>query len=269
MRHFSQRTVPSMSDIWNIVSELAFTLHPDRVKAIAAKLDTLTSISDFSSAKVSFGPGVSKRMIQNFERAWLKHGSLKPTELAAALRSASNTARLATKREAVELVWSGPSTGLVPVRHTEQVLCQVIQLATKRLFIVSFVAYEIVSIISALNEAVERNVKIDVLLESSTAHGGTVTTDSIKTMRNAVSNADYYIWSPDTGQPGARPANASVHAKCIVADANVAFITSANLSISAMERNMELGVLVRGGTLPESLHRHLDALKTTGAIEKV
>lgn len=269
MRHFSQRIAPIMSDIWDIVSGLALTLHPDRVKAIAAKFDTLSSMSDFASVKASFGPGVSEKLIQNFERAWLKHASLKPTELAAALRSASNTARLAAQRESVELVWSGPSTGLVPVRHTEQVLCHVIQLATKRLFIVSFVAYEIASVISALNEAVGRNVKIDILLESSIAHGGTVTTDSIKTMRNAVSGADYYIWSADTCQPGARPANASVHAKCIVADANVAFITSANLSISAMERNMELGVLVRGGSLPDSLHRHLDALKTTGAIEKV
>lgn len=268
MPHFSQRIVPIMSDIWDIVSELALTLHPDRVKAIAAKFDTLSSMSDFSSVKVAFGPGVSEKMIQSFERAWLKNASLKPTELAAALRSASNTARLAAQRESVELVWSGPSTGFVPVRHTEQVLCQVIQLATKRLFIVSFVAYEIASVISALKDAVGRNVQVDILLESSTANGGTVTTDSIKTMRNAVSGANYYIWSTDTGQPGMRPSNASVHAKCIVADAKVAFITSANLSISAMERNMELGVLVWGGSLPDSLQRHLDALNTIGVIVK-
>jgi phosphatidylserine/phosphatidylglycerophosphate/cardiolipin synthase-like enzyme len=59
------------------------------------------------------------------------------------------------------------------------------------------------------------------------------------------------------------PTNASVHAKCAVADGNIAFVTSANLSEAAMERNMELGVLMRGGQVPSLLDRHLAALVTT------
>ena len=258
-----------MLNIWDAVAEVALLLHPTRVNAIAAKIESLPSVAEFASAKSAFGPNIDVKLIQSFERAWLKHAAIKPAELAAALRSASHTARLSEHRQSVELVWSGPSTGLVPVRHTEQVLCEVIELAGKRLFLVSFVAYEIASVISALNKAVERKVHVDILLESSTACGGTVTTDSIKTMRKAVPGADLFIWSTDTDQPGPRPANASVHAKSIVADAKVAFITSANLSSSAMERNMELGVLVRGGSLPDSLHRHLDALVATGVVKRV
>jgi cardiolipin synthase A/B len=261
--------VLDMTDIWDVVAELAFTLHPNRVMAIAAKIESLRSSSEFASARSAFGPNIDVKLIQRLENAWMAQAPMKPAELAAALRGASSTARLAEHREAVELVWSGPSTGLVPVRHTEQVLCEVIELATKRLFIVSFVAYEISSVISALKEAVERKVRVEILLESSTASGGIVTTDSVKTMRNSVPGADLYIWSTDADQPGPRPANASVHAKCIVADANVAFVTSANLTSSAMERNMELGVLVRGGSLPDSLHRHLDALVATGVVKKV
>lgn len=269
MRHFSQRIVPIMSDIWDIVAELALTLHPDRVKAIAAKIDSLPSSSEFISAKGAFGPNINAKSVQCFERAWLKQATLKPAELAAALRSASHTAQLFHHRGSVELVWSGPSTGLVPVRHTEQVLCEVIDSSVQRLFIVSFVAYEVNSVISALNNAVGRNVRVEILLESSTDHGGTVTTDSVKTMRKAVPGADLYIWSTDAGKPGTRPPNASVHAKCIVADGKVAFITSANLSVSAMERNMELGVLLDGGSLPDSLHKHLSSLMAIGVIEKV
>jgi hypothetical protein len=36
-----------------------------------------------------------------------------------------------------------------------------------------------------------------------------------------------------------------------------------------MERNMELGVLVKGGELPFELHRHLEALISTKVIERV
>jgi hypothetical protein len=38
---------------------------------------------------------------------------------------------------------------------------------------------------------------------------------------------------------------------------------SANVSDAAMEWNMELGVLLRGGQLPGQLDRHLAALVTT------
>jgi len=36
-----------------------------------------------------------------------------------------------------------------------------------------------------------------------------------------------------------------------------------------MENNMELGVLIRGGNLPENLDNHLRALITTGVVSKI
>jgi phosphatidylserine/phosphatidylglycerophosphate/cardiolipin synthase-like enzyme len=77
-----------------------------------------------------------------------------------------------------------------------------------------------------------------------------------------------YEWTSDKKSlPGQLPG--SVHAKCAVADGELAFITSANLTSAAMERNMELGVLVKGGELPSELHRHLEALIFTKVIEMV
>ena len=51
-----------------------------------------------------------------------------------------------------------------------------------------------------------------------------------------------------------------VHAKVAVADGNIAFISSANLTGHAMEKNMEAGVLMQGGDLPTQLQDHLDGL---------
>jgi phosphatidylserine/phosphatidylglycerophosphate/cardiolipin synthase-like enzyme len=51
-----------------------------------------------------------------------------------------------------------------------------------------------------------------------------------------------------------------------VADGKLAFVTSANLTDAALEKNMEVGVLIKGGNIPNQLDRHLEALVTTRTI---
>lgn len=95
-----------------------------------------------------------------------------------------------------------------------------------------------------------------------------MTYDSVKAIKGILPLVDVYVWSSEKKSlPG--QLSGAVHAKCAVADGEVAFITSANLTSAAMERNMELGVLVKGGELPSELHRHLEALISTKVIERV
>ncbi len=257
-----------MDDLLAVIAELGLELHPDRIAIIASKIETLGSVEQFSLMRSSFGPNINKGLMGRLDRAWRDSKYTSPQEIASALRGSSATASLQEKRGAVELVWTGPSTGQVSVRHTEQVLCEIIEMAKRRLFIVSFVAYEVHSILNALRGAIGRQVQINVLLESSDQHGGRVTHDSVKTMKTILPSIDVYVWSSERKSlPG--QLSGAVHAKCAVADGIFAFITSANLSSAAMERNMELGVLVKGGNLPFELHRHLEALISTKVIEKV
>jgi len=258
-----------MNELWQIVAELGMELHPDRIAAIASKIESLGSIEQFALVKPVFGPNADKSMIGRLDAAWREAKQVRPGELASALRGASATAALHERRGSVEMVWTGPSSGMVPVRHTEQVLCEVIEVARNRLFVVSFVAYEVATIIKALQDAVDRQVKVDILLETSTDRGGKVTVDSFKTMKAKVPSANFYIWHAGSEKKGFADSVGSVHAKCAVSDGKMAFITSANLSTAAMERNMELGVLVKGGHLPDELHRHLEALVATETVERV
>ncbi len=131
----------------------------------------------------------------------------------------------------------------------------------------SFVAYDIDTVNKALKEAIGRNVKINILLESSKSHGGKIDIDSIAAFKKTVPSANVYTLSAELKT--SEKINTAVHAKCAVSDGNLAFITSANLTKAAMEKNMELGVLVRGGNLPEKLERNLEALISTGMIEKI
>jgi phosphatidylserine/phosphatidylglycerophosphate/cardiolipin synthase-like enzyme len=136
--------------------------------------------------------------------------------------------------------------------------------AESDLFLVSFVAYDVSSVVDALNAAAGRGIGIRMLLETSTSHGGSLAVDPISTMRKCVPSAALYVWTnrltPFT--------EGRVHAKVAVADGTSAFLTSANLTGHALEKNMEAGVLISGGHVPTGLRAHLHALIETRVIRQ-
>src|SRR5262249_30313463 len=58
----------------------------------------------------------------------------------------------------------------------------------------------------------------------------------------------------------------SLHAKCIVIDRRVAFVTSANFTEAAQSRNIEVGALIRSPVFALSLANHFEALAATLAL---
>ncbi|MDR0313443.1 MAG: DISARM system phospholipase D-like protein DrmC [Treponema sp.] len=256
-----------MKDLLAIIAELGIELHPDRINFIADKIETIDSVEHFALIKTVLGPSANKTIVSQFDVAWKNNKNISPQEVAAALRGASAAAIENEKRGKTEIVWTGPSTGQIPVRHTEQVLCEVINYAQRHLFIVSFVAYKIDSVIKAMRDAIGRNVQINLLLELSAIEGGHVSQDSIKMMKGLLPSANIYTW-PSKAKRNTTPHIGAIHAKCAVADGELAFITSANLTSAAMERNIELGILIRGGKLPSELQKHLDSFIVAGIFEK-
>lgn len=141
-------------------------------------------------------------------------------------------------------------------------MLQVISTAERTLFITSFVAYDVSTIVKALNAANERGVMISILLELSQEKGGSLNFDTIEKMRIQVPSAKLYVWNnKDNEYYGG-----CVHAKVAVADARECFITSANLTGYAMEKNIEAGVLISGGSIPRQLNEHLFSLIKTKII---
>jgi phosphatidylserine/phosphatidylglycerophosphate/cardiolipin synthase-like enzyme len=256
-----------LKDLLAIITELGIELHPDRISILADKITDIDSFGNFAQIKSAFGSNINKTMVAQFESAWKSNEEISPKETAIALRSASTTALESEKRGKIEIVWTGPSTGQVPVRHTEQVLCEIINYAQRDIFIVSFVAYKIDTVIKAMRDAIGRNVQINFLLESSIEHGGKVSQDSIKMMKSLFPSANIYSWS-EKSDSSIEHHDSSIHAKCAIADGELAFITSANLTTAAMERNIELGVLIRGGKIPGELNKHLNSLINAKVFEK-
>ena len=60
-----------------------------------------------------------------------------------------------------------------------------------------------------------------------------------------------------------------MHAKLAVADSKVLLVSSANLTQSGIGKNIEAGLLVRGGTAPARAAEHIRAFQSSGALERL
>ena len=253
-----------MEKLLDAVAAVVCLVSPDKVKAIASRVRRTEAHKSASVLKDVVGTPVASGVVNQLIDAW-RSTDVSSDELASMLLAASHVFTKSDAVQSTELVWTGPTTPFVSARRTEQALLQVINAARTTLFITSFVAYDVSSIVKALNDAGARGVHISMLLESSSEHGGSISIDIISKMKVLVPSAHIYAWTQKV-EPFV---DGCVHAKVAVADANACFITSANLTGFAMERNMEAGILISGGEIPRLLSNHLYALIDTKVVSVV
>ena len=250
-----------MEGLLNAAVDLATLLSPSRVEAIAERLRCSTNSEHPGNLHQLVTEANARAALDRVMAAW-KHAGVSGETLAGVLMGASVAHRRVQGESAVELVWTGPTTPFVATRRTEQVLLDLIDRAKNDLFLVSFVVYDVPSVVDALNTATARNVDVRILLEASTDHGGSLKMDPIYLMRRNVPAARLYTWADRSGQF----AEGRVHAKVVVSDGNAAFLTSANLTGHALEKNMEAGIVITGEDLPSNLREHLHALIETKVV---
>lgn len=246
------------------VAELAALLSPSKVEAIASRLRGSSHADGERDLIGIVGTPPARAALGSLLAAWRKT-TLTGDVVGGMLLGAAH-GRLKSRREqGVEFVWTGPTTPFIATRRTEQVLLDLIERADRELFIVSFVAYDVPSVIAAITDAIDRGVDTRILVEASVTQGGSLLVDPVATMKKAVPEARLYVWT-DRVHPFT---NGRVHAKLAVADTALAFLTSANLTGHALEKNMEAGILLTGGDTPGRLRDHLHALITTKVIRTV
>lgn len=253
-----------MERLLEAVTAMVSLVSPEKVRALAGAIRKIEDTRANGTLTDVVGTAAAKIVVERLVDAW-RATSVGSGELASMLLAASHAFENVSKHQATELVWTGPTTPFVSARRTEQALLQVIRAAKHTLFITSFVAYDVSTIVQALNDASTRGVNISMLLESSQEHGGSISFDVIGKMRTLIPTAKLYAWRERTGAF----ADGRVHAKVAVADGDACFITSANLTGHAMEQNMEAGVLLTGGQIPKLLCDHLQALVDTKVISPV
>lgn len=253
-----------MEKLLDAIAAVVCLVSPEKVQAIANRIRRTDAGKAAGSLSGVIGTPAAAGVVDQLVNAW-RATTISAGELASMLLAAGHVFTKAANQQSTELVWTGPTTPFVSARRTEQALLQVINAAEQTLFITSFVAYDVSTIVKALNAANDRGVIISMLLESSQDHGGSITIDAVGKMRALVPSARVYVWR-DKDAPFS---DGRVHAKLAVADYSVCFISSANLTGFAMQRNMEAGVLISGGHIPRLLGDHLYALVDTKVVSLV
>nr|WP_202513013.1 DISARM system phospholipase D-like protein DrmC [Streptomyces sp. SID3343] len=164
----------------------------------------------------------------------------------------------------VQTVWSGPPTAGVPVRATAQVLVEVVHEATEEFVAMTYSARVYGPLVSALRAAVARGVRVDVVVETHAGAGGLLSGPEPARAFAGVAGVRIWHWPKEQrSAPGARQ-----HAKIAVADGRVLFLGSANLTASGASRNMEAGLVVRGGTAPQRALEHVRELQRRGLLQR-
>ena len=253
-----------MDELLDAIAALVSLVSPEKVQAVATRVRQTEASKAAAVLSSVVGTPVASITIEQLVATW-QATKLSSDEVASMLLAASHVYKKVVSEQSTELVWTGPTTPFVSARRTEQALLQVINSAEQSLIITSFVAYDVSTIVKAMNAANDRGVVISMLLELSQEQGGNISFDAIGKMKNLVPAASLYAWREKDDQFS----GGSVHAKVAVADGKLCFITSANLTGHAMEKNMEAGVLISGGRIAKQLDEHLRSLIDTNVVTSV
>ena len=251
--------------------------------SLASSLPTSTaeSVAEaiLSSGTSSLKAEIAKRVPQHHRRDMIlafvdrwqdKASDLDAQVVGVALQTAALSERAHRDSQSVELVWTGPDTGDIPFRRTEKAILQVLDSAQERITLVSFAVYRIPNIAKALVRADQRGVQLTVIVETPHKLEGEGEYNTIKALGAEVEAcSSVYFWPKEKRKSGHNQNVGILHVKCTVADGKWLFVSSANLTQQAFTINMELGILVRGGTMPERIEKQFERLVHAGTLERV
>ena len=165
------------------------------------------------------------------------------------------------KDEKIELVWSGPGLSNIPIRLTEQVILDLIKNAKESLFIASFAVYKARNVMNEMEKAIDKGVKLTFLLETPESSHHKININPIDVIpKKIIQNSKILIWTYNNRKIDGDDQIGTLHGKFIIQDDQRAFISSANLTESAFERNIELGVLIKERNLVKLLRSHIAEL---------
>lgn len=254
-------------------TQLAKLLPPSVIESVAVLLKR-ADVLDRGNLRARVGelvPGPRHRaVVIDFLDQWQSRAECVPQQaVAAALFVAGLSESERRESQSIELVWTGPDVGVVPLRRTEQVVLQVIEESSKRLLVVSYAVYNIPRIGEALVRAADRGVVINIVVESPDRNEGKKAYSSLAALGSSVaSRCGVFLWPIEHRLKGASDRPGLLHVKCAVADSRRLFLSSANLTEYAFSINMELGVLITGGSLPTQVQSHFSQMIQSGLLVK-
>ena len=173
-----------------------------------------------------------------------------------------------------DLVWSGPEVPGVHARDTRQVFEELLGSAKTSLWACTYAFFDGPKAFQVLAKNMDSNpsLAVTLLLNIQRAKGDSTAADQL--VRKFADRFWKVEW-PGTAKPRVfydpralevDGVGAVLHAKAMVVDDERVLVTSANFTEAALDRNIELGLLVRDRAMAVNIKAHFQGLVDSGAL---
>ncbi len=179
---------------------------------------------------------------------------------------------------AMDLVTTGPEAPGIVNRDTSVVVRELFAGAEDSVLVAGYAVYQGQQVFRALADrmAARPNLHVRMFLDVQRGSGDTSAPTELvwrfaERFRGEQWLADRPLpevfFDPRSIEPESAK-RACLHAKCVVVDGEAVFVSSANFTEAAQERNIEIGLLVRSRRIAEQIGSHFDTLLAAKLLER-
>jgi phosphatidylserine/phosphatidylglycerophosphate/cardiolipin synthase-like enzyme len=179
-------------------------------------------------------------------------------------------------QESIELVTTGPEAPGVTNRDTSVVVRDLFAYAEHSVLLAGYAVYQGQQVFRALADRMRVRPEMQVRMFLDIGRGPGDTSISSDLVHRFAERFKARQWPTDRRLPEVFydprsleltvEKRACLHAKCIVVDQRAIFVSSANFTEAAQERNVEVGLLIRSPALAQGLVRHFETLVEVKAL---
>lgn len=198
----------------------------------------------------------------------LSNEGTSPQHLAMFLGVAADAAEERAGQTSAELVWTGPEVPGTSSRDTAIVVPELWRSAKHDILMSTFVVHDVATVFLPLAERMDAvpGLRVRIFLNINrpprdTALDSELLREFADQFRRAwPGQRRPEVYYDPRGLSADSAVRASWHAKCVVVDDDASFVTSANFTEWAHQRNVEAGVLVRSRSFNAQLRQQFDSL---------
>lgn len=198
----------------------------------------------------------------------LKADGISLAHLAMLLDAYASAAEARAGHVDAELVWTGPEAGAARSRDTAVVVRELFGVAQRDVIISTFVVRQAAAVFRPLAERMHQVHDLRVRLFMNVGREWRDTTLESELLREFAEDLGREwpsarrpeVYYDPRGLLGDADHRATWHAKCVVVDDDVGFVTSANFTEWAQERNVEAGVVIRNKEFVRQLRQQFESL---------
>lgn len=178
----------------------------------------------------------------------------------------------------VDLVVTGPQNVGVVTRHTAAVVHELFSRAEQSVTVVGYAVHKGQRVFKALAERMAKvpTLRVRMLFDIQRGNNLSAADELIAGFVHRLKTVEWpsahplpevYYYPPSLALGG--DSRSCLHAKCVIIDDQAAFVSSANFTEAAQERNIEVGVIIRSPTVAGYLARHFASLVDDRVLQRI